>query len=198
MAIITFPNSYLCIFAISILLSSIPHYQATGLTVDSSGDELSIKQNHIKKPMTEKITQFQLYWHDILSGGHPTSMNVTKPLTRTGFGQVNMIDNPLTLGPGLSSKAVGRAQGFYALTSQGNDPCLLMAMNFVLTIGKYNGSTITILGRNAVFKKVREMPVIGGSGIFRFARGYVRARTHKWNMTTGDATVKYNVYVMHY
>lgn len=73
-----------------------------------------------------------------------------------------------------------------------------MTMNFVFTYGKYNGSTITIMGRNQVFNHVREMPVIGGSGLFRFARGYVEARTHDFDLKNGDATVEYNVYVMHY
>jgi hypothetical protein len=73
-----------------------------------------------------------------------------------------------------------------------------MAMNFAFIEGKYNGSTITVLGKNAVFSTVREMPVIGGSGLFRFARGYVQARTHMVDLKTGDATVEYNVYVFHY
>ncbi|GLT70657.1 hypothetical protein SLA2020_427210 [Shorea laevis] len=75
---------------------------------------------------------------------------------------------------------------------------LLMAMNFAFMEGKYNGSTITILGRNPVFAEVREMPVIGGSGLFRFARGYVQARTHWLDNKTGDAIVRYDCYVMHY
>lgn len=39
------------------------------------------------------------------------------------------------------------------------------------------------------------MPVIGGSGIFRFARGYVQASTHTVDFKTGDAVVEYNVCV---
>lgn len=73
-----------------------------------------------------------------------------------------------------------------------------MAMNFAFIQGKYNGSTITVLGRNQEFNKVREMPVIEGSGLFRCARGYVEARTHYFNLVTGDAIVEYNVYVLHY
>ncbi|KAJ7005259.1 dirigent protein 22-like [Populus alba x Populus x berolinensis] len=142
----------------------------------------------------EKLSHFKLYWHDILTGPNPSSIQVVPPLNTsiTAFGLVRMIDNPLTLGPEMSSRMVGKAQGFYAQASQ-QDLGLLMAMNFAFIEGKYNGSTITVLGRNEVFSTVREMPVIGGSGLFRFARGYVQARTH-----TRDATVEYNVYVFHY
>ncbi|CAK9178705.1 unnamed protein product [Ilex paraguariensis] len=147
----------------------------------------------------EKLSHFCIYWHDIVSGRSPTSVSVTQPSinSSTGFGVMNMIDNPLTEGPELSSKLVGRAQGFYASASQ-QEIGLIMAMNFAFIEGKYNGSTITVLGRNSVFNKVREMPVIGGSGLFRFARGYVQARTHTFDINTGDATVKYDCYVMHY
>ncbi|GAV89124.1 Dirigent domain-containing protein [Cephalotus follicularis] len=148
----------------------------------------------------EKLTHFRVYWHDIVSGHNPTSVVVVKPPANsvaTGFGVIAMIDDPLTIGPEMSSKLVGRAQGFYALASQ-EELGLLMSMNFAFMEGKYNGSTITVLGRNAVFSKVREMPVVGGSGLFRFARGYVQARTHMFDIKTGDATVEYNVYVLHY
>ncbi|XP_010257546.1 PREDICTED: dirigent protein 22-like [Nelumbo nucifera] len=149
----------------------------------------------------EKLTHFRVYWHDIVSGSNATAIRVAEaPTTNTsatGFGAVVVIDDPLTEGPELSSKHVGQAQGFYASASQ-KDVGLLMAMNFAFMEGKYNGSTITIMGRNHVFSQVREMPVIGGSGLFRFARGYAQARTHTFDLKTGDATVEYNVYVFHY
>ncbi|CAN1782694.1 Dirigent protein 19 [Linum perenne] len=108
-----------------------------------------------------------------------------------------MIDDPITMGPDLRSKLVGRAQGLYGVASQ-HEVALLMVMNFWFIEGKYNGSSITILGRNQVFNKVREMPIIGGSGLFRFARGYAHASTHNFNLTSGDACVEYNLYVLHY
>lgn len=108
-----------------------------------------------------------------------------------------MIDDPLTMGPESSSKVVGRAQGFYASASQ-SEAGLLMVMNFAFMEGKYNGSTLSVLGRNAVFSEVREMPIVGGNGAFRFARGYAQAKTHTFNLKTGDAIVEYNVYVYHY
>ncbi|KAL2330658.1 hypothetical protein Fmac_018239 [Flemingia macrophylla] len=148
----------------------------------------------------EKLSHFRFYWHDVVSGPNPSSMQVVSPTglnSSTAFGLVNMIENPLTLEPQLNSKLVGKAQGFYASTSK-TEVTLLMAMNFAITEGKYNGSTITILGRNPVFNKEREMPVIGGSGLFRFARGYAKLRTHWFSPTTKDAIVEYNVFVFHY
>ncbi|XP_059628822.1 dirigent protein 22-like [Cornus florida] len=147
----------------------------------------------------EKLSHFRFYWHDILGGKNPTAVSIVQPVANssTAFGVVNVIDDALTEGPKLSSKLIGRAQGFYTSASQ-QELSLLMAMNFVFIEGKYNGSTITVLGRNPVFNKVREMPVIGGSGLFRFARGYVKVKTHKFDTKSGDATVEYNAYVMHY
>ncbi|KAL7595546.1 dirigent protein 22 [Lactuca sativa] len=161
----------------------------------------SIRPNPFKF-RTEKFTHFQFYWHDVQSGSNPTSITIVRqsPVNTSrpnGFGLVNMIDDPLTERPDINSKLIGRAQGMYGLASQ-EEIGLLMAMNFVFMTGRYNGSTLTVLGRNPVFQKVREMPVIGGSGLFRFARGYVHASTHNLNTTTGDAIVKYGVYVLHY
>lgn len=108
-----------------------------------------------------------------------------------------MADDPLTVGPEPNSKLVGRAQGIYGSASQ-HEGGLLMVMNFAFVDGKYNGSTLSMLGRNMVLSATREMPIVGGSGAFRFARGYALARTHWYNVETGDAIVEYNVYVFHY
>ncbi|OIT21001.1 PREDICTED: dirigent protein 22-like [Nicotiana attenuata] len=155
------------------------------------------KSNSLKR---EKLSHFRFYWHDILSGSKPTSIMIVPPPTTTiltGFGLINMMDNALTLGPKLSSKIVGRAQGLYGSASQ-SELSILMVMNFVFIEGKYNGSTLAVLGRNSAFETVREMPVIGGSGLFRFARGYVQARTKSVDLKTKDATVQYDAYVLHY
>ncbi|KAM0052847.1 putative dirigent protein [Helianthus debilis subsp. tardiflorus] len=174
-------------------------------TSPAAGDDpaflQSVKLNPMK-PRTEKLSHFRFYWHDKVSGPNSTVVNIIQPPTNnktspTGFGMVNMIDDTLTEKPEAGSKLLGRAQGFYGVASQ-EEVGLLMAMNFVFCTGKYNGSTLTILGRNPVFEKVREMPVIGGSGLFRFARGYVQASTHSFDFKTGDAVVEYNVHVLHY
>lgn len=149
---------------------------------------------------TEKETHLHFFFHDIVVGTSPTAVRVAQsPITAassTGFGAVVMIDDPLTEGPDQDSKLLGYAQGMYALASK-EEAGLLMAMNFVFNDAEYNGSTLSVLGRNAVFNDVREMPVIGGSGKFRFARGYALAKTRDLSMLTGNAVVEYDVYVRH-
>ena len=67
--------------------------------------------------------------------------------------------------PENTPKVVGRAQGIYALAAQ-SEAALLMVLNLVSTEGKYNGSTLSMLGRDAILFTVREMPIVGGSGVF--------------------------------
>ncbi|KAI3738535.1 hypothetical protein L2E82_28570 [Cichorium intybus] len=159
---------------------------------------LSPKSLGFKK---QKLSHIHFYFHDIVGGDHPTAMQVARAAitktSHTAFGLTVMIDDPLTVGPERTSKIVGRAQGIYASVDL-NQVGLLMAMNYVFLEGKYNGSTLSILGRNSVFSPVRELPIVGGSGLFRFARGYALAKTHFLNISNGDAVVEYNVYVQHY
>ncbi|XP_059668550.1 dirigent protein 22-like [Cornus florida] len=149
----------------------------------------------------EKLSHLHFYFHDIVSGRNPTAVRIAEAAMTnssiTGFGMVAMIDDPLTVRPELSSKQVGRAQGIYASASL-SEIGLLMVLNFAFMEGKYNGSTLSVLGRNTVLSTVREMPVVGGSGLFRFARGYAQAKTHTFDLRSGDAVVEYNVYVFHY
>nr|GEV85873.1 dirigent protein 22-like [Tanacetum cinerariifolium] len=163
------------------------------------GRRLSQRSLGLRK---EKLSHFRIYYHDIVAGPNATAIRIveatrTNRTATTGFGDITMIDNPLTMGPERTSKLVGRAQGIYTSASI-NEMGLLMAMNYVFVEGKYNGSSLSILGRNAVMSTVREMPIVGGSGLFRFARGYAEARTHTFNMNNGDAVVEFNLYVLHY
>ncbi|XP_069146255.1 dirigent protein 22-like [Solanum lycopersicum] len=149
----------------------------------------------------QKVTKFHFYFHDIVSGKNPTAIQIAQAnmttKSPTFFGFVAMADDPLTVGPEPNSTIVGRAQGIYGAADQ-NESGLLMTLNFVFTTGKYNGSTLSILGRNPVMNKYREMPIVGGSGVFRLAQGIATAKTYWINMTSGDAIVEYNVMVLHY
>ncbi|RXH93937.1 hypothetical protein DVH24_016004 [Malus domestica] len=51
----------------------------------------------------------------------------------------------------------------------------------------YNGSTVSIRGRNPYMEAIREMPIVGGSGVFQYARGYALAKTFSMSTKTGYA-----------
>lgn len=161
----------------------------------------SMDKRHLGLSETEQLSHIRLYWHDVLSGQNPTSMEIVPPINlnkfQSGFGYIRMIDNALTLQQNRTSKLLGRAQGLYASASQ-DKVALLMAMNFAFTTGKFNGSSISIFGRNPWMEDVREMSVVGGSGLFRFARGYAQAHTVEIDIAKGNAVVEYNIYLFHY
>ncbi|XLT83798.1 hypothetical protein HN873_005551 [Arachis hypogaea] len=139
------------------------------------------------------LSHFRFYWQDIVGGPNATSIPIVQPIpkfnTSSSFGLVRVIDNALTIGPNLTSKVIGRAHGFYVSVSE-TELDLLMVESFVFYEGRYNGSTIDIVGRNVALNKVREIPVVGGSGVFRFAKGYAELRTLKFDAASGDTLVQ--------
>jgi len=72
-----------------------------------------------------------------------------------------------------------------------------MNMNFVFQAGKYNGSTVAIMGRNAVFDAVREMAVLGGTGVFRMARGYTLSKMIESPDPNNLLVLEYDAYIWH-
>ncbi|CAJ1907278.1 unnamed protein product [Sphenostylis stenocarpa] len=164
----------------------------------------TISPMHLGFP-EEKVTHFHFYFHEVVTNPKPSLVIATEPLKGKSncplpFGSIMVIEDPLTIGPELDSKLIGKAQGFYISVAQteGLELELVMGMTLSFVEGEYNGSTLSVLGRNTIFSDVREMPIIGGTGAFRFARGFVQARSVKVDYVKGDATVEYNVYVFHY
>ncbi|KAL2337673.1 hypothetical protein Fmac_012119 [Flemingia macrophylla] len=176
-------------------------YTLTNVMGDETGFVGSVDPKSLGLDKKQTVSHFKFYWHDIVSGSNATSATIIPSLpkynTTTSFGMVSVMDNPLTVGPELGSKLVGRAEGFYSFTSQ-SQLHLSMVMNFALSEGKYNGSSISILGRYVVNDEVKDMPVIGGTGLFRFATGFAEGRTYYSDPNTGDATTEYDIYVLHY
>ncbi|CAN1306972.1 Dirigent protein 21, partial [Linum perenne] len=146
--------------------------------------------SHVTSP-----THLHFYWHNNVNA---TAVVAVPPVANSdsGFGLISIMDDPLTAGPTRDSPLVGRAQGVYIGASQSTFG-LLMAMNFVFVGGEYNGSSLAIMGRNEVPLKVRELPVVGGTGVFRLAKGYALLKTYLFHVEAGIAVVEYNVYVWH-
>jgi len=150
--------------------------------------------------MEEEISHLHFYFHDTWVGKNVSAVQVASaPSTKSSptlFGAVVVIDDWLTEEPDATSKLLGRAQGLYASAGQ-EEAHMLMVLTFVFESGKYNGSTLALLGNNEVQNQVREMPIVGGSGLFRLARGYALAHTHYYDPSNGNAIVEYNVTVLH-
>jgi hypothetical protein len=146
-------------------------------------------------------THLSFFMHDIVSGSNPTAVKVIKgpgPATAAtlgmAFGDTTVVDDALTEASSASSAEVGRAQGIYMLSSQsGAAPALMVCANLLLTTGDHNGSTVAVLGRDDTGADVRELSVVGGTGKYRMATGYVLWRTS--GMSGADATVKLDVYL---
>ncbi|CAN0927567.1 Pterocarpan synthase 1 [Linum grandiflorum] len=153
------------------------------------------------------LTHLHFYFHDTITAPPTRSAyelnleTVAKINSTTAFGLLVMADDPLTSGPELNSTRVGsaqgRAQGLYGSASL-SEPAAVMLLNFAFTEGEYNGSTLGLYGRNAVLTDVREMAIVGGTGVFRFAKGFAEARTYFFDTVTLNAVVEYDVYVTHY
>ena len=149
-------------------------------------------------------THIQFYMHDTPGGPNPSAVRVAgQPINATdsgmgafGFGSIYVMDNALTTTPEVNSTLIGRAQGLYAMASQEGELSLLMTLTYNFVSGAYNGSSLSIVGRNPVMNEVREMPVVGGTGVFRLARGFALAKTHSMNQM--DAIIGYNVTVIPY
>ncbi|CAD6252984.1 unnamed protein product [Miscanthus lutarioriparius] len=132
------------------------------------------------------------YMHDVLTGSAPMAVQVLNG-PRGHFGDTIVIDDVLTASESRSSSMVGRAQGHYIWASTGN-PELLVTMNVVLTSGPYAGSSVTVVGRDDIGASVRELSVVGGTGQFRMARGYVLWKTV--SLDHPNAVLELDVYVM--
>ncbi|RZC19088.1 Dirigent protein 19 [Glycine soja] len=163
-------------FLILSLLISCQALTSTTKAAEDTGFVGSLDRATLGLEKKNQVSHFRFYFHETFTANNATSVPVVPALpkynTTTSFGTVGVMDNALTTGPERSSKLVGRVEGLYAATSQ-TEFNLLVVLNFVLTEGKYNGSTITILGRNRISQNLREIPVIGGSGVFRFATGVI-------------------------
>ncbi|XP_047983908.1 dirigent protein 22-like [Salvia hispanica] len=154
------------------------------------------------KQSKPKVTKLHFYYHN--SRNPEKNLSAVQVATAPVFsdqppyfGVLTITDDPLTVGPEISSKRVGYAQGFYA-TSSLEEVSMLMGVTFIFTDGEYNGSTLAILGRNPIGERYRELPILGGTGVFRLARGIVTLQTYFFNFTVALAIVEMNVVALHY
>ncbi|XP_039006808.1 dirigent protein 15-like [Hibiscus syriacus] len=159
------------------------------------------------RPRVEKMTRLHFYFHDIISGKNPAAVPIARPnITNAGlFLTLIAMDDPLTVGPELTSTNIGNTQGIYVWTAK--DPTMFSAVfyaDFAFTSGRFNGSSFGLFSRYPMTEIARaseqviELAVVGGRGAFRMATGYARTRVTYANAENGDASLEFDVTLYHY
>ncbi|XVF00925.1 hypothetical protein REPUB_Repub04eG0044100 [Reevesia pubescens] len=155
-------------------------------------------------PAPKRVTHLHFFLHDILSGQNPSVVMVARPNrttafneTPTPFGSVFVTDDQLTVGPNLTSdQVIGNAQGIYVSAGQ-EVLSYVLYWNFGFTQGEFNGSSFSVFSRYPVTVPVHELAVVGGTGQFRLAEGFVQVTTYFANYTSGDAILECNATLIH-
>ncbi|XP_057769284.1 dirigent protein 22-like [Salvia miltiorrhiza] len=146
----------------------------------------------------EKVVKLTFYVQDLRVGNpnpivyEVASASVTSS-SPTSFGSVHVVDDLLTEKPAYGSRAVGRVQGL-TTSADLSVNAVAINLNFYFTTGRFNGSTISVLGRNPVAEAQRELPVVGGTGAFRYARGYAVTSNTYNDAETHYSVLQYTIY----
>ncbi|KAL2337115.1 hypothetical protein Fmac_011561 [Flemingia macrophylla] len=162
---------------------------------DEAHIELPSQKHHCAE---NKVSHIHFYYHDIRNEENPSIVQIVETPSKVpnGFGSTFVMDDAMTEGPEMGSKHVGRAQGLFGLASL-EDLGMFMLTNFAFTEGEFAGSTLSMVGRNPISEQNREMPIVGGTGAFRFATGYAIANSLDSVSTPQHFVVEYNVTVRH-
>ncbi|XP_056684373.1 dirigent protein 22-like [Spinacia oleracea] len=129
----------------------------------------------------EHKTVLQFYFHEISIGESSTIALIAQakpadPNDVFPFGNLYMADEFLTVGPKANSTLIGRAQSFSGSSASQEGVNSFMGLCYSFVNGVHNGSSFNILGRNSILNPIRELPFVGGTRIFRMARGYAMAQ----------------------
>ena len=107
------------------------------------------------------------------------------------------VNDPVTKGPSIESKEIGRAQGMY-VNSQLDGKGLHMVFTVIFTDGEFKGGSLEIQGADIFSMKEREFGIVSGTGYFRFVKGYGIMETEFMDIANLKAALKLNVTVKHF
>ncbi|KAA0049549.1 dirigent protein 11-like [Cucumis melo var. makuwa] len=146
-------------------------------------------------------TNLVVYVHDYFTGEDASAITVGG---RKGpessvleFGTVIVVDDPVTEGPKIESREIGRAQGMY-INSQSDGKGLYMVFSLIFSGGEFGGSSLEIQGSDLFTTKEREFGVVSGTGFFRFVKGFGIMQTESMDLVNLRAVIKLNITVKHY
>ncbi|KMZ61267.1 hypothetical protein ZOSMA_53G00520 [Zostera marina] len=174
----------------------------------SSKEGRSVLKDVGKSPKLPEpvLTHLKFYWHESFVGSDASAIIVAGPNSTNSapreFGTTYVYNNPLTIEPIVpttTTEVVGNAQGYYIIYPGDGDVTMGVIMNLVLKEEIFKDSILTFEGRILSGTNiVREVPVIGGTGVFRYATGYYQSQMISVDSKTGQNIVMFDIYVNMY
>lgn len=144
-----------------------------------------------------KSLHFALYQHETINKtGYIIVNGVAGPgvsQTTTPFGTLYAFQDPMTLDPSPASRVVGTCQGT-SITSglDGLESISIARVSLVNVKNKYNG-TVSIVGVTHNIEPSTH-PIVGGTGDFLFAQGYVTSSPVDLVGLTVTYKIEFHVY----
>ncbi|XP_074566248.1 dirigent protein 22-like [Curcuma longa] len=139
-----------------------------------------------------RFLHLNFYLHEINLGvPNSTMIFVVNENRSNGFGDVVVYDNVFRAGVSPDSPLLGREQGL-GVGSNLQVYSGLTALEFFFTTGRYNGSSFAVFGRVPA-GGISDRTIIGGTGRFRMARGYILGSVAATTNTT--TTWEMNAYI---
>uniref|UniRef100_A0A0E0MDU6 Dirigent protein n=1 Tax=Oryza punctata TaxID=4537 RepID=A0A0E0MDU6_ORYPU len=156
--------------------------------------------HHHDGAATTTTTHLHFYMHDDYTGALPSAMRVVSGRSLLHQVAATDVDGNDTMLPSSSSPPpprarVGTAQGFGVRVSE-RGLVTDLSMHMVMEAGEHRGSSVAIKGRIDVDVGVRESVVVGGTGRFRLARGYMVSSSYDYSLAAGGV-VEIDVYLQH-
>jgi Dirigent-like protein len=153
---------------------------------------LSISMIQLSTNANHAPVHLHFYFHEKYRGENATS-NVVASLNRPNstFGNIVVFDNTLRAGSESDSKLIGRAQGT-AFRSAFAEESALAAIILLFIEGEFNGSSISVIGL-VDGSGSADRTIVGGSGQFRMAKGYVLTKIV--NSTAVSLVAQYDAYI---
>ncbi|XP_051145919.1 dirigent protein 22-like [Andrographis paniculata] len=147
----------------------------------------------------EKSAIIRYYVHGASGGPSQGIYEVAKASVTdsspTQFGQLSVLDCTITADYDENSTELGHVQGMM-MSADRRERAMAMVVNVVFTAGPYNGSSLSVLGRNPLeITTGRVLPIAGGSGTFLMARGYVLENTYSFDPVENSFVMNNTAYV---
>ncbi|CAM6091524.1 unnamed protein product [Calypogeia fissa] len=130
-------------------------------------------------------TQFRFFLHDNLFTVPSSADQLIPPLllapSNSSYGSLVVFDDSMTLLPDPSSEEIVRGRGMFlsdAKDTKGAGLEFVWTAQFNEASGYGNGTTLSFQGFDRITDATREISIVGGTGMFKMARGWADITTY--------------------